>query len=126
MWKTTGRYVRRRRAKHMARRLAASAAAATSPPALASPSPPAASPASAAPPPASAGGGGGGGGRQAADALTLLSPMLNALGTSVSIEPVAVATRRSPERRNQNGAEKLYAGVRLSGECSITPVPLGR
>lgn len=124
MWKTTGRYVRRRRAKHMARRLAASAAAATSPPALASPSPPAASPASAAPPPASAGGGGGG--RQAADALTLLSPMLNALGTSVSIEPVAAATRRSPERRNQNGAEKLYAGVRLSGECSITPVPLGR
>jgi len=57
--------------------------------------------------------------------LTLLSPMLNALGTSVSIEPVSSGSRRSPEQRGK-AVDKLCGSVKLSGECSITPVPLSR
>ncbi|XP_037071015.1 uncharacterized protein LOC119092144 [Pollicipes pollicipes] len=120
MWKTTDRYVRRRRAKHLARRQAAQVAAPSprepaSPPVAGDAAPPASPP----PPPGRPG--------PASDALTLLSPMLNALGTSVSIEPVTPGSRRSPEQRGKAAAvEKLCGGVRLSGECSITPVPLSR
>ena len=152
MWKTTDRYVRRRRAKHIARRQAALSAAPSprdtvsppggatvapqsgasispqggstiSPQGGASSAPPSGPASPPVPSPAAASGGRPG---QANDALTLLSPMLNALGTSVSIEPVTAGSRRSPEQRGKGSADKLCGSVRLSGECSITPVPVSR
>ena len=139
MWKTTDRYVRRRRAKHIARRQAAQVAAASprdstspaggatvSPQGVAVSGPPSrtASPLTPSPAPSTSSRGRPG---QATDALTLLSPMLNALGTSVSIEPVSAGSRRSPDQWRGAGApEKLSGSVRLSGECSITPVPVSR
>ena len=140
MWKTTDRYVRRRRAKHIARRQAAQVAAASprdsaspaggatvSPQGVAVSGPPSRTASPLTPSPAAPSTSSSGRPGQATDALTLLSPMLNALGTSVSIEPVAAGSRRSPDqRRGAGAAEKLCGSVRLSGECSITPVPVTR